>query len=73
MDDLTPPSPFLTVDEAARYLRIGRAAAYELCRRYLATGSDGIPCLRIGRAIRIPRAQLELLASSVGPDPSRVA
>jgi excisionase family DNA binding protein len=42
----------LTVEEAARFLRIGRSAAYELCR------TNGIPHVRIGKLIRIPRAAL---------------
>ncbi len=42
----------LTVVEAARFLRIGRSAAYEAVR----TGE--IPSQRIGKLIRIPRAAL---------------
>ena len=34
----------LTVEEAARLVRIGRTAAYQLANRYLATdGSEGMP------------------------------
>jgi hypothetical protein len=50
---------FLTVAQAALVLRIGRTVAYELARRYLATdGGDGLPVIRIGKQLRVPRAQL---------------
>lgn len=46
----------LTIPEAARFLRIGRSAAYDLARRFEATGgNEGIPCIRIGgRLLRVP-------------------
>jgi len=51
---------FLTVEEAARILRIGRTAAYEQTRRYEDTdGREGIPVIRVGRLMRVPRAALE--------------
>lgn len=43
---------WLTVEEAARELRIGRSAAYEACR----TGA--IPTIRLGKLIRVPRAAI---------------
>ena len=43
----------LTVPETARVLRIGRNLAYELVAR------GEIPSVRLGRAIRVPRASLE--------------
>jgi excisionase family DNA binding protein len=50
----------LTVEEAAELVRIGRTAAYQLARRYLATdGADGMPVRRIGRQLRVPLEQLE--------------
>lgn len=50
----------LTVEEAARVLRIGRTAAYELARRDLATrGSEGLRVVRVGRLLRVPRVALE--------------
>lgn len=49
----------LTVEEAARVLRIGRSAAYEQARRYLSTnGGEGLPVLRLGRSLRVPRHAL---------------
>jgi len=59
----------LTVEEAARVLRIGRSMAYELVNRYLATGGlDGIPAIRIGSLIRVPRwALIEWLTTGALP------
>ncbi len=52
----------LTVDEAARILRIGRNSAYALARQWLATnGREGLPAVRLGRNVRIPRPALERL------------
>ena len=49
-----------TVEEAARLLRIGRTAAYQLAQRYLATdGAEGMPAKRVGRQLRVPRDLLE--------------
>lgn len=54
---------FLTVAEAAVVLRIGRTAAYDLAKRYERTGgAEGLPVVRIGRVLRVPRAHLERLA-----------
>jgi Helix-turn-helix domain len=56
----TPPD-FLTVEEAARILRIGRTAAYRLARLYLATGGahNLLPVVRCGKQLRVPRCKLE--------------
>ncbi|MCP4084976.1 MAG: helix-turn-helix domain-containing protein [Actinomycetia bacterium] len=51
---------FLTVEEAARVLRIGRTAAYQLTRRYIQTScAEGTPAEKIGRQVRVPRFRLE--------------
>ncbi len=63
---LVDPSPafedlpdVLTIEEAAKVLRIGRGAAYALARQYLATGGrEGLPVVRLGRSLRVPRAGL---------------
>ena len=56
----TSAPDLLTVEQAARVLQIGRTLAYELARRWLATeGADGMPALRVGRLIRVPRLRLE--------------
>lgn len=50
----------LTVEEAARLLRLSRSTAYELAARYLATeGKEGLPVVRLGRRLRVPRHRLE--------------
>ncbi|MDP9418938.1 MAG: helix-turn-helix domain-containing protein [Actinomycetota bacterium] len=47
----------LTVEEAARVLRISRAAAYEQARIWRETGGrDGLPVIAVGRSLRVPRA-----------------
>lgn len=56
------PAEVLTIDEAATILRISRNAAYAAAREWRATdGKTGIPCIEIGRTLRVPRAELERL------------
>jgi excisionase family DNA binding protein len=58
---------FLTVEEAAEVLRIGRTAAYMLTRRWRdSDGREGLPVERLGRLLRVPRAALERMAQSPG-------
>ena len=52
----------LTVEEAAKALRISRGAAYEAVR----TGE--IPSVRLGRTIRIPRCRLLDLLGETAPN-----
>ena len=56
---------FLTVEEAAAVLRIGRTSAYLLCQRWRFTdGAVGLPVVRVGRQLRVPRAALVRLADA---------
>lgn len=49
----------LTIDEAAAILRISRNAAYTLARQWRTTGGRvGLPCLELGRSLRVPRAAI---------------
>jgi excisionase family DNA binding protein len=59
-----------TVEQAAEVLQIGRTAAYEAVRR------GDLPCIRIGRSLRVPRHQLEALlglSNGHGPAENRAA
>jgi excisionase family DNA binding protein len=66
------PSPqdmpvVLTVEEAAKELRIGRSAAYAAVRR------GELPVIRVGRILRVPRHRLEALLDGDVADVSREA
>jgi hypothetical protein len=50
----------LKVMEAAGVLRVGRTTAYDLVGKYFDTdGADGMPCLRVGGQLRVPRVLFE--------------
>ncbi|OPY61675.1 MAG: Helix-turn-helix domain protein [Pelotomaculum sp. PtaU1.Bin065] len=49
---MTELPEILTVQEAAKYLRLKRSTAYEYVKQGL------IPSVRLGRQIRIPKDQL---------------
>ena len=52
----------LTVEEAAAVLRIGRTLAYSMAHRYEETGgADGLPVIRLGNCLRVPRWALLVL------------
>lgn len=64
LDDLPE---FLTVEEAAQVLRIGRTSAYLLTQRWRHTrGESGLPVQRLGRLLRVPRSAIERMAMSPG-------
>ena len=49
----------LTIDEAARVLRIGRSKAYEMAGTYTSSGGmHGLACLRLGDLLRVPKFAL---------------
>lgn len=56
LDDLPE---VLTVEEAAAVLRVGRTAAYQLTQQWRASnGTEGLPVRKLGRLLRVPRAEL---------------
>lgn len=58
---------FLTIEEAAAVLRIGRTSAYLLAQQWRHTGGrSGLPVQRLGRLLRVPRSALERMAVSPG-------
>ena len=70
------PSPIpdvLTVEEAARVLRISRTTAYAMALEWRVTGGNsGLKVIEIGGQLRVPRAWLEeLLGAPIEkiPDP----
>jgi excisionase family DNA binding protein len=59
----------LTIEEAAKVLRISRGAAYALARQWLGSGGkEGLPVVRLGRSLRVPRAGLLRLLDIGGED-----
>ena len=49
----------LTVKDAAAVLRIGRSKAYEMAATYTSSGgTQGLPVLRLGDLLRVPRFAL---------------
>ena len=61
---------FLKVEEAARILRISRTSAYEQANQWLASdGRVGLPVVRLGRSLRVPRKAIE---DMIGADLSGV-
>ena len=60
--DIDDQTEVLTVEEAAAILRISRNAAYAAAREWRSSGGEhGIPCIEIGRTLRVPRTELNRL------------
>lgn len=54
---------FLTVEEAAEVLNLGRTAAYAAAKRWRQTGgTEGIKVVAVGGSLRVPTPWLEELA-----------
>ena len=54
------PPDFLTLDEAATVLRVGRSTAYREANAFERSGGrTGIPVVRYGKQFRVPRCRLE--------------
>jgi len=61
----------LTVDEAVALLRIGRSLGYQLAREYEITGGkQGLPVVRLGGCLRVPRSALCALLQLTDIEPS---
>ena len=55
----------LTVEEAARVLRISRTLAYDMVARYEASGgTDGLPAIRVSGCLRVPKWALAVWIST---------
>jgi excisionase family DNA binding protein len=60
----TGEAAFLRVREAAVVLGISNSAAYQLANTWLASeGRTGLPAVRMGRRVLIPRAAIDQMAS----------
>lgn len=54
--------PFMTVEQAAEVLQLGRSKAYELTVEFEASaGRSGLPFVRLGRQKRVPRSAIARL------------
>ena len=66
LDDLPP---FLTVEQTAKVLQLGRSKTYELTVEYdCSAGRSGLPFVWLGKQKRIPRTAL---ARFMDPDTRR--
>jgi excisionase family DNA binding protein len=67
LDDLPP---FMTVEQAAEVLQLGRSKTYELTVEWERSGgTSGLPFLWFGSQKRIPRVGLARLVESALPKP----
>ena len=66
----------LTIEEAARVIRVGRTKAYAMAQEWRATGGQsGLPVVDFGHVLRVPLCQLEKLIGGplTTPGPERTA
>ena len=57
---MDPTPDLLTIEEAARVLRIGRTKAYAMGQEYRTTNArSGMKVIEVGSQLRVPRAWLE--------------
>ncbi len=64
-DDWDDLPLLLTVEEARRLLRVGRSHAYNQVAVYFASGGiDGVPALRLGGLLRVPKHALYELVTT---------
>lgn len=55
----------LTIKEAAAVMRVGLSLGYQLAHEYLNSGGTaGLPVLRFGTCMRVPRWALEVLITT---------
>ncbi len=54
-------SLFVSVEEAAQRIGIGRTLAYALCHRFELGDDGGLPCVRFGRRLLVPVRAIEEL------------
>jgi hypothetical protein len=60
--------PTIDVERAGEIVGLGRRAAYVQAARYLETGgTEGLPVLKFGRALRVPTAALLRMLSLEAP------
>ncbi len=61
--------PFLTVEQAAEVLQLGRSKTYELTTEWEDSGGQsGLPFIWIGRQKRVPREAIErMVRALLGP------
>jgi Helix-turn-helix domain len=64
--------PFMTIEQAAKVLQLGRSKAYQLSVEWERTGgASGLPFVWFGHQKRIPRAALErFVTRSLVPPPA---
>ena len=62
--NVSTPSLFVSVEEAARILGVSRSLAYAMAKLWLTGGEDGLPSIRFGRRILVRRSTLAEMAST---------